>query len=84
MDLGCGPQGMLDRLAEPVGPKGTVGGVEQRESTLALAREFVVEHRMQNLELLNGTAKAAGCHELLLMSFMHAFFWSTRRTAAGS
>ena len=60
VDLGCGPQGILDLLSERVGSNGTVVGIEQDESTLELARKFIAEHRLQNVELLQGNAKATG------------------------
>ena len=60
VDLGCGPHGILDLLSERVGLKGTVVGVEQDESTLELARKFIAEHQLQNVELLHGNAKATG------------------------
>jgi ubiquinone/menaquinone biosynthesis C-methylase UbiE len=60
VDLGCGPRGILDLLAERVGKSGTVVGVEQNESTLNLARQFIAERELRNVELQQGDAKATG------------------------
>jgi len=60
VDLGCGPCGILDLLSEQVGKNGTVVGVEQNQSTLELARQFIAEHGLRNVELLHGDAKATG------------------------
>jgi SAM-dependent methyltransferase len=60
IDIGCGPQGILDLLSERVGVDGKVIGLERSESTLQLAREFVAERKLRNVELLWGDAKATG------------------------
>ena len=41
VDIGCGPQGILDLLSERVGLNGKVVGVERNEATVQLAREFI-------------------------------------------
>jgi SAM-dependent methyltransferase len=60
VDLGCGPHGILDLLSERVGDNGTVVGVEQSESTIKLAQQFIAEYQLRNVELLRGDAKATG------------------------
>jgi MFS family permease/ubiquinone/menaquinone biosynthesis C-methylase UbiE len=60
VDLGCGPRGILDLLAERVGKSGIVVGVEQNESTLDLARQFIAERELRNVQLHHGDAKATG------------------------
>ena len=60
IDVGCGPQGILDLLAERVGPQGRVVGLERSEETVAMARAFVAERRLANVEILQGDAKATG------------------------
>jgi len=41
IDIGCGPQGILDLLSERVGANGKVVGLERSESTIQLARQFI-------------------------------------------
>jgi ubiquinone/menaquinone biosynthesis C-methylase UbiE len=60
IDIGCGPQGILDLLSERVGPNGKVVGVERSESTLQLARQFIAEHNLRNVEVWLADAKASG------------------------
>lgn len=60
VDIGCGPHGILDLLSERVGPSGKVVGVEQSESTVQLARQFIAQQELQNVEVLHGDAKATG------------------------
>jgi SAM-dependent methyltransferase len=58
IDIGCGPQGILDLLSERVGPKGKVMGLERNESTARLARKFVAERQLRNVEVLEADAKS--------------------------
>jgi ubiquinone/menaquinone biosynthesis C-methylase UbiE len=60
IDLGCGLQGVLDLLAARVGPRGTVVGLERNAQFASLARKFVAEKRLENVEVLDGDAKATG------------------------
>lgn len=60
VDLGCGPHGILDLLSERVGPSGRVVGVEQSESTVQLARQFIAQRQLRNVEVLHRDAKATG------------------------
>ncbi len=60
IDLGCGPCGVLDQLSARVGPSGTLVGLDRSEDTLALARAFVAEHQLHNVELIQGDARATG------------------------
>ena len=48
IDLGCGPQGVLDLLSERVGTTGHVTGVERNRESLATARRFVADRALQN------------------------------------
>jgi 2-polyprenyl-3-methyl-5-hydroxy-6-metoxy-1,4-benzoquinol methylase len=52
IDVGYGPQGIIDLLAARVGPRGSVVGLERRESAVALARQFVAEHNLTNVEIV--------------------------------
>jgi ubiquinone/menaquinone biosynthesis C-methylase UbiE len=60
IDIGCGPQGIIDLLSERVGANGTVVGLERSEPTVRLARQFIAEHGLQNVEVLQGDARATG------------------------
>jgi ubiquinone/menaquinone biosynthesis C-methylase UbiE len=60
IDIGCGPQGILDLLSERVGTNGKVVGLERSESTVQLARQFIAKHNLRNVEVLQGDAKATG------------------------
>ena len=58
IDLGCGPQGVLDLLSERVGATGHVTGVERNRESLTTARRFVADRALQNVTLLEGDATA--------------------------
>ena len=60
IDLGCGLEGILGLLAERVGPRGRVVGIERDAHFAALARRFVAERGAGNVEVLEGDAKATG------------------------
>jgi len=60
VEIGCGPQGCLDLLAERVGPSGRVVGVERSEDAVGLARQLVADRGLDNLEVLHGDARATG------------------------
>src|SRR5918993_4572858 len=59
-EIGCGPQGCLDLLAERVGSEGSVVGVEQGEDAVDLARRFVRERGLANVEVLHADARTTG------------------------
>lgn len=59
-DIGCGPHGVLDLLSERVGPDGEVVGVERSESTVPLARQFIAERQLRNVEVVQADARATG------------------------
>ncbi len=60
VEIGCGPQGCLEILSALVGPDGSVVGVEANEHAVDLARRFVTEHRLGNVEVRHGDAKVTG------------------------
>jgi ubiquinone/menaquinone biosynthesis C-methylase UbiE len=60
IDIGCGPQGILDLLSERVGTNGKVVGLERSESTVQLARQFIAKQNLRNVEVLQGDAKVTG------------------------
>lgn len=57
IDLGCGPQGVLDLLAERVGPRGAVVGVDMSAYAVHLATTFAVDHHLSNVGVRLGDAK---------------------------
>jgi len=60
VEIGCGPQGCLQILAERVGQTGSVVGVEVSEEAVALARAFVAQHQLGHVDVRQGDAKATG------------------------
>src|ERR671912_1650428 len=52
VEIGCGPQGCLDLLAERVGSEGSVVGVERGEDAVDLARRFARERELGKVEAL--------------------------------
>jgi ubiquinone/menaquinone biosynthesis C-methylase UbiE len=60
VEVGCGPRGTLDLLSERVGPSGTVTGVERSEGAVRLARQFVAERNLANVEVIHGDGRATG------------------------
>jgi len=60
VEIGCGPQGTLKLLAERVGPRGTVTGVERSEEAVLLAREFVVDHKLDNVDVIHSDGRKTG------------------------
>jgi SAM-dependent methyltransferase len=60
IDLGCGPQGVLDLLAERVGPRGSVLGVDMSAHAVQLATAFAVDHHLSSVEVRLGTARDTG------------------------
>jgi ubiquinone/menaquinone biosynthesis C-methylase UbiE len=71
IDLGCGPQGVLDLLAERVGSTGHVFGVERNRESVAIAKRFVADRALNNVEVLEGDATATGLPEASF-DFVHA------------
>ena len=60
IDLGCGPGGILDLLAEKVGPDGRVVGVEIDGASVARARAFARERRLTNVDIMTADARHTG------------------------
>lgn len=60
VEIGCGPQGCLDLLAERVGPDGTVTGIERNEESVVLARNFIAGRGLDNVNVVHGDARATG------------------------
>jgi SAM-dependent methyltransferase len=60
VEIGCGPRGCLDLLAERVGPSGRVVGVERSEDAVRLAKQLVTDRGLGNVEVRRGDARATG------------------------
>ena len=60
LELGCGPRGVLELLAERVGPSGTVVGLDRNERYVASAREHLARRQRTNVEVLTGDARSTG------------------------
>jgi SAM-dependent methyltransferase len=56
----AGHIGIIDLLSERVGANGHVVGLERSEQTARLAKQFIAEHSLRNVEVLQGDAKATG------------------------
>jgi SAM-dependent methyltransferase len=60
VEIGCGPQGCLELLSNRVGPLGSVVGVELSDHAVQLARSFLSERRIDNVEVRQGNAAETG------------------------
>jgi SAM-dependent methyltransferase len=60
LDLGCGPLGVLDLLAERVGTGGRVVGLDREERYLAIARHELDARELRSVELGAADATATG------------------------
>jgi SAM-dependent methyltransferase len=60
IDVGCGPSGVLEQLADRVGPAGHVVGLDFEPANVALAAEFAGERGMANVEVIQGEAHRTG------------------------
>src|SRR5438128_2007335 len=60
IDLGCGPLGILDLLAERVVPQGEVVGVEWEPRFVEMATALLSERRCHQVKVMIGDATATG------------------------
>ena len=60
IDVGCGPRGILELLAERVGPRGRLVGLEVDPVHVAMARELVAEQGLTNVEVIQADARHTG------------------------
>jgi ubiquinone/menaquinone biosynthesis C-methylase UbiE len=58
VEIGCGPEGCLELLAKRVGPTGTVVGVERSQDAVDLAREFILERGLKNVDVFCRDARS--------------------------
>jgi ubiquinone/menaquinone biosynthesis C-methylase UbiE len=59
-DLGCGPQGILDLLAERVSPGGRVIGVDADPAHTAMAAAFAAGRGLAGVEVVTADARRTG------------------------
>lgn len=59
-EIGCGPRGCLDLLADLVGPGGSVVGVERSEDAVVRARKFVADNGLANVDVRLGDGRHTG------------------------
>lgn len=60
IDLGCGPRGIVDLLAERVGPAGHVTGLDADPVHVAMAREFAAERGLSSVAIVAADARRSG------------------------
>jgi SAM-dependent methyltransferase len=60
IDLGCGPRGIVDLLAERVAPAGRVTGLDADPAHAAMAAEFAARHELSGVEIVTGDARNTG------------------------
>lgn len=60
IDVGCGPLGVLDLLAERVGPDGEAVGLDREARLLAMAQTILAQRGLGNVCLVQGDAYATG------------------------
>lgn len=71
VDVGCGPIGILNLLAEEVGVHGRVVGVDQSQLMLDLAQRSVTALGLSNVQLVQAAAQATGLPSATF-AFAHA------------
>jgi ubiquinone/menaquinone biosynthesis C-methylase UbiE len=60
IDLGCGPRGVLDLLAERVWPAGRVVGLDADPAHAAMAAEFAAGRGLSAVEIITADARSTG------------------------
>jgi ubiquinone/menaquinone biosynthesis C-methylase UbiE len=60
VDIGCGPLGILDLLAERVGTEGEVLGVELESRFVEMANGLMAERKLDAVRVIQGDATATG------------------------
>lgn len=60
IDLGCGPRGVLDMLAERVSPAGRVVGLDADPAHAAMAAEFSARQGLTGVEIMTADARRTG------------------------
>jgi SAM-dependent methyltransferase len=62
-DLGCGPIGILDLLAERVGTSGTVVGIDREARFVEMAQNLIAERNLSTVQILQADATSTGLPE---------------------
>jgi SAM-dependent methyltransferase len=60
IDLGCGPRGILDLLAERVAPAGRVVGLDADPAHAAMAADFAAGRGLTGVEIVTADARSTG------------------------
>src|SRR5262249_27509282 len=60
VDIGCGPIGIMNLLAQRVGPQGKVVGVEREPRFVEMARMEVDDRGLRNVEIIQADALQTG------------------------
>jgi SAM-dependent methyltransferase len=60
IDVGCGPAGILDLLADAVAPAGRVVGLDADPAHVAMARQFAAEEQLPGVEIITADARRTG------------------------
>ena len=60
LDLGCGPAGTIELLAERVGPTGFVTAIDIDPAHVAMARRLVQDRGLANVQVLQADARHTG------------------------
>jgi ubiquinone/menaquinone biosynthesis C-methylase UbiE len=60
IDVGCGPSGIIDLLAEKVTPGGQVTGLDADPVHVTMARQFAAERGLGNVEVVEADARHTG------------------------
>jgi trans-aconitate methyltransferase len=60
IDLGCGPRGIIDMLADRVAPGGRIVGMDSDPVHVAMAAEFVAGRGLSGVKVITGDARNTG------------------------
>ena len=60
IDLGCGPRGIVELLCDRVGSDGRVVGLDRDPALVVLARAFVHERGLANVDIMEADARRTG------------------------
>src|SRR6516164_6015470 len=60
IDLGCGPRGVLDMLADRVSPAGRVVGLDADPAHTAMAAEFAAGRGLSGVQIITADARRTG------------------------
>jgi SAM-dependent methyltransferase len=60
IDMGCGPAGILDLLADALAPAGRVVGLDADPTHVVMARQFAAEQQLPGVEIIAADARRTG------------------------